>query len=241
MRIAVCDDDRRDREQVLSALRDAEPEVTAESFSDAASLLEAARGTPPFDMILLDIYLPGENGIEAARAVLEAFPRTGLVFITTSRDYAVDAFSLHALHYLVKPVTAEGIVEAFRRLRELRPEAREPAALTLGRNGQRILLEEICTLTSANHAVEITLADGRQLRVWMSLGELEAKLSRSFLKLNRGVLVNMDFIEEMRADRCVLRDGRELFLAVRDRGTICAAYQDYLLDRFSRRKKETDV
>lgn len=241
VRIAVCDDDRHDREQVLQALRAADPDASAECFSDGASLLEAARRTPPFDLVFLDIYMPGESGIQTAGAILDLWPRTGLVFITSSRDHAVDAFSLRALHYLVKPVTAEGVTEALWRLRELRPGAGESAVVTVGRNGQKVLEKDIRTLTSANHAVEILLADGQQVKVWTPLGELERKLGRSFLKINRGVIVNMDFIREMRADRCVLQDGQEFFLAVRERGAISAAYQDYLLDRVSREKKEAGL
>ena len=237
MRIAVCDDDRHDREQVLQVLRDVEPDIEAEEFEDGASLLEAARRTPPFDIIFLDIYMPGENGIKTAEAILSQAPRTGLVFITTSRDFAVDAFSLRALHYIIKPVTAKSVTEAFWRLREIRPGS--AASINVGR--ERIYLDKICTLTSANHAVEILLSDGQQIKVWSSLTELEQKLGRRFLKINRGVIVNMDCIEEMRPDRCVLRNGQELFLAVRERGTITAAYQDHLLDRVTRSKKEAGL
>lgn len=241
MRIAVCDDDRHDREQVLQVLRDVEPDVVAECFSDGASLLEAAKRTPPFDIIFLDIYMPGENGIKTAEAALNISPRTGLVFITSSPDFAVDAFSLRALHYIIKPVTAKSVTEALWRFREIRPGSAESASIAVGRGGQRIYVDKICTLTSANHAVEIAFVDGRQIRVWSSLTELEQKLGRKFLKINRGVIVNMDYIEEMRPDRCVLRNGQELFLAVRERGTITAAYQDYLLDRVSRNKKEAGL
>lgn len=238
MRIAVCDDDRHDREQVLQALRDVEPDAVAECFSDGVSLLEAARRTPPFDIIFLDIYMPGENGIKTAEAVLSISPRTNLVFITSSPDFALKAFSLRALHYILKPVTAESVTEAIWRFREIRPGSAESASITVGRGGQRIYLDKICTLTSANHAVEITLTDGQQVKVWSSLSELEQKLGRRFLKINRGIIVNMDCIVEMLTDRCVLQNGQELFLAVRERGAISAAYQDYLLDRVSRNKEE---
>ena len=83
--------------------------------------MEAAKGKPPFDIVFLDIYLPGENGVDVAGELQRVSPETGIAFVTTSEEHAVDAFSLHALHYLVKPVTTEGIVEAFRRLTRLFP------------------------------------------------------------------------------------------------------------------------
>lgn len=108
MRIAVCEDDQREREQLLDALRAWDPTRSAEIFADGASFLEAARMAPPFDIVFLDIYLPGENGMDVAGALREISPETGIVFVTTSREHAVEAFSIQALHYLVKPVTAEG-------------------------------------------------------------------------------------------------------------------------------------
>ena len=237
MRIAVCDDDRHDQEQVLKALRDVDPDAKAECFFSGASLLEAAKQAPPIDIIFLDIYMPGESGIEIARTIRKTSPRTGLVFVSSSEDHALAAFSLYALHYLVKPVTPEGMAEAFRRLRALRPELRESVTFTVGRIRQKVYLDEICTISSDDHAVEIALTNGHRIRAWMTLGELEKKLGRSFLKINRGVIVNMDFIAEMRTNLCVLKNGLKFSLAIRERGAICAAYQDYLMDRLSREKE----
>ncbi len=236
MRIAVCDDDLREREQMLQALRTWDPAAQAECFSGGVSLLEAARQSPPFDIVFLDIYMPGENGVEIARRLRDISPQTGLVFVTNSEDHAIAAFSLSALHYLVKPVTGPDVAEVFRRLKELRPELRKTIRLTVGRNTQTVALDHICYLVSANHAVEITLVGDRKLRVWTPLNELEQMLDRSFLKINRGIIVNMDHVEEMRTKSCVMQNGQELFLVVRDRGAICAAYHDYLLDQLSRKK-----
>ena len=118
MRIAVCDDEAKEREQFLQAMKSWDPDLTAEQFPSGASLLKAAKTPPPFDIIFLDIYLPGENGIDIASTLEEISPTTGIAFVTTSEDHAVAAFSVNALHYLVKPVTAEGIAAAFSRLRE---------------------------------------------------------------------------------------------------------------------------
>ena len=178
--------------------------------------------------------MPGENGIDIAGALREISPQTGIVFVTTSQDHAVNAFSLDALHYLVKPVNAGDVAEAFRRLDALRPRRRKYISFP-GRNGSQIFfLDEICSLTSAGHAVEISLTDGRRMKVWTSLSELMQKLGKNFLKINRGIVVNMDCIERMGTDRCVLLDRREFFLAVRERSAICAAYNDYRFDQLSR-------
>ena len=233
MRIAVCDDDLREQEQFEEALRGWDPTRGAEKYFNGSSLLKAAAETPPFDIVFLDIYMPTEDGVDIARTLKETSPETEVVFTTTSERHAVSAFSLGALHYLVKPVTTEGIVEAFRRLAQVRARQRETLSFSVRGDVCTVLLSQICALNCRNHTVEISLDDGRQLKARIPLHELEQKLDRRFLKINRGIIVNMDYIERMGTDCCDLRDGSRLFLAVRERNVIRAAYSDYLLDRHS--------
>lgn len=236
MRIAVCDDEARERKQFLQTLGTWNPNLTAEQFSSGAALLEAAKMPPPFDIVFLDIYLPGENGIDIAETLEEISPKTGIVFVTTSKDHAVAAFSLNALHYLVKPITTQSVEVAFSRLREQQLDRRQFISFPVGQTSRPVFLDQICYLTSDNHTVEVSLADGQRFKARTPLSGLRQKLNRNFLKINRGIIVNMAYIEQMGTDRCVMHDGKELFLAVRERNDICAAYNDYLLSRLSRQK-----
>ena len=232
MRIAVCDDALSEQEQFDEAMRGWDPTRETEKFFNGAALLEAAKRTPAFDIVFLDIYIPGENGVDIARALKKTSPETEIVFVTASGSHAVSAFSLGALHYLVKPVTTDGIIEAFRRFAELRTRQRETLSFSVGGDVCTVFLSQICSLESGNHAVEISLDDGRQLKTRTPLHELEQRAGKRFLKVNRGVIVNMEHIERMGTDCCILRNGSRFFLAVRERSAICAAYSDYLLDRF---------
>lgn len=190
----------------------------------------------PFDIVFLDIYMPGENGVDIAGELQKVSPETGIVFVTSSLEHAVDAFSLQALHYLVKPVTTEGLVEAFRRLTKLHDRQRPMATFSTGRGSSTVYLDEIYYLQSMNHAVDIYLSGGRQLRVWATLTELEQRLNDNFLRLNRSTIVNMEQIEQMCVDSCILRDGSRLELARRDRNRIRSAYEDFLFARLSDRQ-----
>ena len=233
MRIAVCDDALRDQEQFDEAMRGWDPTRAAEKFFTGAALLEAAKRPPAFDIAFLDIYLPGEDGVDIARALKKISPETEIVFVTTSESHAVPAFSLGALHYLVKPVATDGMVEAFRRVAQVRARQRETLSFPVGGDVCTVFLSQICSLECGNHTVEVSLDDGRRLRTRTPLYELEQKAGRRFLKINRGVIVNMEHIERMGTDCCILRNESRFFLALRKRSAICAAYNDYLLDRYS--------
>lgn len=237
MRIAICDDDPGEQREFEEALRGWDPTRSAEKFLNGSSLLEAAKRTPRFDIVFLDIYMPGENGIDIARELQEISPKTGIAFITTSTEHAVEAFSLHALHYLVKPVKTEGVVEAFRRLAELHSRQREKITFVVGSDRYTVFLDQIFLLENDNHAVNVSLSDGRRLRVWMPFNELEHKLNESFLKINRGIVVNMDYIVQMGMDTCVLRDGSRLPIAVRQSTAIRSSYDNYVFERLSLQKR----
>ncbi|MGN0546086.1 MAG: LytR/AlgR family response regulator transcription factor [Acutalibacteraceae bacterium] len=236
MRIAICDDSKTEQEQLIKALHGWDPTRLPECFPNGAALLEAAKREPHFDIAFLDIYLPGENGVEIAAELKKISPETGIVFVTTSEEHAVDAFSLHALHYLVKPVTTQGVVEAFRRLTQLHGERRPMATFSTGRGTHTVYIDEIYYLQSMDHAVDIYLTGGRQLRIWAPLSTLEQKLNDSFLRLNRSTIVNMEHIEQMSATDCVMRNGTRLEFTRRDRNTIRAAYDNFLFARLSGRQ-----
>ena len=240
MRIAVCDDDLREQEQLEKALQGWDPTRRTEKFFNGSSLLEAARKAPSFDIVFLDIYMPAENGMDIAKTLKNISPETEIVFVTTSESHAVSAYSLNALHYLVKPATTGEIVEVFRRLAEVRARQRKTLSFSVKGDTCTIFLSQICALKSRNHTVEVSLDDERQLKTRTPLYELEQKLDGRFLKINRGIIVNMEHIERMGTDCCTLRTGSRLYLATRERNVIRAAYSDYLLDRHSRLAGEVE-
>ncbi|MCD8395658.1 MAG: response regulator transcription factor [Lachnospiraceae bacterium] len=234
MRIAICDDSRRSQALFTSALGEFDPRACAECFTNGAELLEAVQEPPVFDIVFLDIYLPGESGIDIARKIQKLSPQTGIVFITCSLDFAVDAYSLNALHYLVKPITADGVAEAFQRLQRLRSKLRPLLSLTIGRDNVTMYLDEIICILSARHNKEIYLTNNRTIQVRSPLQELEDKLDKNFLRLSRGTIANMEHIRQMSADYCLMDNGMRLDFPRRGKVGIRADYDAWLFSRLYR-------
>ncbi|MCD8326313.1 MAG: LytTR family DNA-binding domain-containing protein [Lachnospiraceae bacterium] len=237
VRIAVCDDSVREQERVVQLLLAQDSVGQPECFTSGKNLLEAAAKAPPFDIVFLDVYMPGENGVETAESLQALSPSTGIVFVTTSKDYAVDAFSLRALHYLVKPVTAGGVEESLRRLAEFQKKRSPVIVFPSGSGSYTVAVDEINYIQSVGHVKELVLTGGKVIRVWMSMEEMEKKLDNTFLKLNRSLIVNMEKIEQMGTAACMLRDGTRLEFARRERAAIHAAYDNYLFNRLDGRKE----
>lgn len=228
LRIAVLEDDPTELGRIRDAL-EKQGEYGAEYFSDPSAMLEAARKEPAFDLAFLDIFLVGANGVEVARKLRDMTPETDLAFITTSREFAVEAYDLGALHYLVKPVTVEDVAEALRR--KSPPSVVRPSiTLKVNRESNRVYLDSIVSIQSARHLIEVKLKDGRCLRVWQPLSEIEAMLNGDFLKINRGVIINLNEVTRMDPETCTLSDGSLLPVKQRDRAAIRKRYDDFLIN-----------
>ncbi len=233
MRIAVCDDDKQEILDITGAIAQWDPTRVPECFTTGEELIKAAVMTPHFSIVFLDIYFPKDNGMDIARQLMQISPDTEIVFVTTSSEFAVDAFSIHALHYLIKPVTVENVREAFYRLTQ-RCDISEPAlSISVGRSIRRIYLKNICVVQSINHATEIYLAHGESVKVWISLEEISAGLDERFLKIQRGIIVNMSYIEQMGSDSCILRDGTKLLLSRKEKKAIRDTYTEYAFRNIS--------
>lgn len=233
MRIGLCDDDKCEREKFISVLHEWDPDRNLECFTDGEALLQAAVKQPPFTVVFLDIYMPKQDGMDTARRLAKLSPETEIVFVTTSREHAVQAFSVGALHYLVKPVTEKEIAEVFARISRKQSSRRPALWVKTGREQRRVELGDILSLTSSDHYTNLALSDGEVLRVPESLRNLQLQLDGRFLKLQRGLIVNMEYIERMQSDGCSLRSGETILLSRRERVRIRETYNSWIFERLA--------
>jgi DNA-binding LytR/AlgR family response regulator len=201
LRALLVDDEAPARGE-LRYLLGAHPEVEvvgeAATAGEALALAEKVR----YDVVFLDIELPGMTGIEVARLVLERRERPAVVFVTAHERYAVDAFAVEAFDYLVKPVEPERLARVVERLAQARREASKTVEKipVVSAGGAKTLLDY-----DAVHWVE---ADGDYSRVHTydrsylstsSLREVEELLpSARFVRIHRSHLVNLAKVAAVR-------------------------------------------
>jgi two-component system, LytTR family, response regulator LytT len=200
IRALIVDDEAPARGE-LRYLLAAHPEVEiageAATAREALALAESVR----YDVVFLDIELPGMTGLEAARLVLNRRERPAVVFVTAHERYAVDAFAVEAFDYLVKPVEPERLARVVARLAQAR--SREAPAVekipVISGGGAKTLLDY-----DAVHWIE---ADGDYSRVHTydrsylstsSLRELEELLPAGFARIHRGHVVNLAKVAAVR-------------------------------------------
>lgn len=189
--------------------------------SQALAELQSAQGKS-IDVLFLDIQMPGMNGFE----LLSQLPEQPCVVFTTAYDqYALRAFEVNSIDYLLKPVEAEQLERALNKLNRMRPPARpewqqKPEVATLlkelaanlredrqefprriaTRVGERISFLDVDQVTHVMASDKLTYAivNGRQHCVDQTVSELEHRLDPAhFLRIHRAVLVNVDWIQEL--------------------------------------------
>lgn len=217
IRALVVDDEPLVRER-LRALLAAHPDVqVVGERGDGPSALEALAELTP-QVVFLDIQMPGLSGLEVAEAWRREDSLPVIVFVTAFDHFAVEAFRLHALDYLTKPIDPERFAEALDRVREsLKPHGRGEldrrlqAMLDLHerrqavrphllvREQQRYLLvstAEIHALQAAGNYVDVH-CDGANHLYRGTLSSLEATLDpRRFLRVHRSWIVNLEHVRE---------------------------------------------
>jgi DNA-binding LytR/AlgR family response regulator len=198
---ALLVDDEAPARGELRYLLGSHPEV--EVVGEAATAKEALElaASIRYDVVFLDVQLPGMTGLEAARLVLDRRERPAIVFVTAHERYAADAFAVEAFDYLVKPVEPERLARVVWRLARARrreaPTVEKVAVVSAG--GAKTLLDY-----EAIHWVE---ADGDYTRVHTydrsylstsSLRELNELLPAQFARIHRSHLVNLAKVAAVR-------------------------------------------
>jgi two-component system, LytTR family, response regulator len=200
MRVLIADDEAPARvrlRQLLAAHPDVEIAGEAETGSQAMELAASLRP----DLVLLDIQMPGSTGIDVA-ACLPA-PRPHVIFCTAYDQYAVDAFELHAVDYLLKPISRARLAQALDRVRSspaaCQPPAIAPARFLVKCGAHYTVVSEARVLYFASEdGVTKLVADGA--RYWMdpTLNDLEQRLNGArFFRISRAALVSLAAIAEV--------------------------------------------
>lgn len=222
LKVMVVDDEKLAREELCFLLDQiGGSEVVAEA-SDGVSALRAAGEIRP-DLMFLDIQMPGLTGFEVARRLMDADVRSEIVFVTAFDQYAVEAFSVNAVDYLLKPVDADRLEQTLERVRRrLGPDGADKLPLTAAdlervveavqaRQGRRdqlaIRVGERFVLVQAEEIVHASLADEGIIVVtnavsgtsnYRTLDELQARLDPDlFWRVHRSHLVNIKKIKEI--------------------------------------------
>lgn len=233
MRIAIVDDCARDAETLEQALRshlEKRGRTCETNRFHSGEDLFATTDALAFDLVFLDVFLDGANGIEIAeRLRRENYPGL-IIFTTVSSEHAVEGFRVRAFHYLTKPFSpddiAQALDEAITRL------AGDETVLRVhdGSAVANVPLSQVRSITADGHYLNISTVNG-MLRWRQSFGRLADMVGPypQFFVCNRGIMVNFAHADDLTDDGCFLMDdGTKLPVRQSSRTEARNRYFDYL-------------
>lgn len=222
--IAICDDESQELERARSYLtryikEHPHYEIRIVSFSAPLELLTYVEEHGGFDIFLLDIYMKGILGTDTARQLRQLGDKGEIIFITTSRDHAIDAFEVDAAQYLIKPYTENTLFLALDKvLNRLKLERRYIITLKTSDGIARIFTRNVVfTETGRNNYQIIHTLKGEKIEVRMTTSELFQLLSqnKNFIRCGASIILNLKFIRQIKKDSVILDSGESLYYPYR--------------------------
>jgi len=206
LQIAICDDDNTELLQVkqivegFKASHLSKYNIVCHAFSSSLDLVMETESGTNYDILILDVVMPVLTGIEVAAEIRKRNSISKIVFLTSSREFAIDSYKVDAFYYLLKPIMPEALI----------PILEKACAEITDKKEKAILVKSKTCLTKIYlHNLEYTEVSGRKLFFHLTSGEvieslgtmsqLESDLlvDKRFFKTHRSYIVNMDWIHRI--------------------------------------------
>ncbi len=210
-RLAICDDEKSSAAEaagLLDRYKRAHPglEISSETFYSSFDLLEAIeKGT--YDIYLLDIYIDKVNGIELAEAIRKRDENGHIIFMTSSNAFYKEAFRIHAVHYLEKPILEEEFFDAMDRV----CQKEEKRYLTVRESGEvrKIAADDILYIESEDHYKRIVTPQKSYL-VRSTVKELQEDIALEYFHaLGMKTILNLKKVLRINRDTITMEDGAQ--------------------------------
>ena len=202
LNILIADDEAPARNRMRDLLSDIEHVAVVAEAKNGKEAIDLALQTKP-DLMLLDIRMPVMDGIEAAQHAQKIEPKPNIIFTTAFDAYAIEAFDLNAIDYLLKPIRLERLQIAINKVHALKPAqiaALKPLQktrthLSIHERGRVLLvpIETIIYLRAELKYITVRTTE-REYLIEESLTNLEAEFGERFIRLHRNCLVAPPFI-----------------------------------------------
>ena len=214
MKIALVEDDELHRAQISGEIQTYFPELGEicefHAFENGSDLLDRYDAVGGYDLLLLDIKLPGMDGVSVAREIRRHDEKVLIVFITSMTSYALQGYSVRALDYILKPINRISFRNVLDHARELfRQRTENFITVTTGEGLIKLDISQIYYIETEKHAVRLYYTKG-SFHINDTLKSIEEKLKNApFCRCNNCYLVNLAHVERVRKDTVIVA-GHEL-------------------------------
>lgn len=231
MKIVICDDDLRNTHQIHQYITRFCEE---EQYSDVQIIeyynpTELLNNYPKeTDLLIMDIEMPGINGIQAAREIRLFDENVTLIYMTNYAKYALEGYSVQAYNYLLKPVSYETISRELKKIFSVIQEKNNQSISLNCEDGYRIFLLRNIDMCETMGKNVILHARGEKVLVYKSMKQMEEILKKTTFRIHSAYLVSMHAIRRVKHDSVVISDGTELPLSKHRKKEFISTYMKYV-------------
>lgn len=200
IKIAICDDTPEEVEKisryVSKSLKELDVSFKINSFSEGQELIDHMSSFKEVEeIIFLDIYMKFSNGIDVARKIREFDKECKIIFVTSSKDHAIDSYDVKALYYILKPIDEEKLSIAIKLAIETLNKENKQIVIKNKKGTYRIIYKDILYAESKARVVSIHLKSGEVINFYSKLDNfIDSLKDERFLKCHKSFFVNMDYI-----------------------------------------------
>lgn len=244
LQIAICDDNRDEiqiAKSLLYSYMESKTDIAyhLQEYTSSEQFLADLETAPPCQIYLLDIMMPGQNGIDLGRVIRETSPDALLIYLSSSPDYALDAFHVYAFQYVLKPVTREKLFPVLTKALAALREIDSDSFLLRTKTGTiRLECAQIQYVEYLNHMVKVYMADNRcytSLTMRIRFDDIVAGLAELpyFIKPHKSFLLNMNYVLTLQEHDFTLRDSTLIPISRGNYAAVKKRYIDFMLAKGS--------
>lgn len=235
MRVAICDDDIKYIQELADLLKcygeDNLCNVEYKAYTNPLELVAQIEKGLHYDVILLDVLMPGINGIQCAKDIRSFDNLVKIIFLTSSSEFAVESYSVRAYQYLLKPIRKENLFSVLKMLENESESAERNVFVVKSKMGiTKIVLSKLQYCEVVNRKIILHLTNNEECECNLRMNELEEKLEifGMFIRPHRSFLVNMDYIQTLTTHSIVMENGLKIPVPREKYAQIKQIYMDYI-------------
>lgn len=221
MRITICDDSIKDllyTEKLLLKYKTRYPnrDFELEKYSDPSRLYHKIAEGSLTDIYILDMLMPKRTGIDLAKQIRMSGSDSAIIYITSSEDYALNAYEVRAARYLLKPINESQLFEALDYALSYTKAKTEPTYIIKTKNGLLSrAYSKIEYIENIGRRLEMHLSDGEILKSLIIRTSFEAEVREltdhgDFLQIHKSFLINLNYVKQLAADSVTMDSGKQL-------------------------------
>lgn len=234
MKICIVDDEQNCIDNLLGQLTRYSDEsgldILFDTYTNPAAFIEKY-SPDEYDIVFLDIYIGEMTGMDLAAKIREKAENKMIIFCTTSLSDMPQAFRYHAFEYIIKPAEYDRIKVVMDDAISLLPDLEKYIDLKSNKEQLHLALSSIVAVSTRGHYLDFIISKGDDFSFRMPLSDFKANVDDRFLLINKGVLVNMDYISAIQDKTCVLSDNNSFPIKIRESAAIKNQWQQYCINK----------